>query len=94
MIEQRLAKDTRGSTADSERLARELGALIRSYEKLADLDSYQGKAVKDRDNGRRTTRRTEAGTSANDDRKSQGDPDHWRKEIAQRIARLRQQWNT
>lgn len=70
------------TAADSEREAREIGQLIRNYEKLTKLETTQqpDNAVK---------RRPNPGKAAKED-----DAERWRQELTKRIERVRQQWAT
>ena len=80
MIEARLDSGDDISPADSERAAREIGALIRNLEKLKAFDGQPGRGGKSdiRANGRQGV----------------DDAERWREEIAERIARLHAEWRS
>jgi hypothetical protein len=83
-LEERLMSDESDSPADSERQARELGTLIRNHARLEQMEEAAARQAaigggKSGENGNRG----EEGDDA----------ERWRKELAERIARLRQQWS-
>ncbi|MEZ5776030.1 MAG: hypothetical protein R3D33_15390 [Hyphomicrobiaceae bacterium] len=81
MIEQRLSAGRETSAADSEREARELGALIRSLERLEAGEQVRGPGE---GAGIRRVSGTPAAGEVND-------AERWRAELARRISRLREQ---
>ena len=84
-IEDRLAHAIEMTAADSEREARELGQLIRNFEKLTTLDDQEKAALKAQKPA--ASARSKGATA-----ETNNDADRWRQELAKRIERLRRQW--
>jgi len=80
-IEARQAVGADMTAADSEREAREIGQLIRNYEKLTNLEAE--------------TESSKGRCGARSGRSPKGDDaERWREELTKRIERVRQQWAT
>ena len=85
-IEGRLANAIEMTAADSEREARELGQLIRNFERLTTLDDQEKAGRARAGNGASVPKSKTVVSELNND------ADRWRVELAQRIERLRRQW--
>ena len=83
MIEERLATEAEPGALESERQARELGALIRSFEKLSEFEEQTRRAL---EKGEARARQSGDGARGG----AESDAERWREEIARRIARLRE----
>lgn len=78
-LENSIANGEELSVSERERQSREIGSLVRSVEQI---DTQAGKGARQQA-GKRPAKGKQAGPNGGDD-----DAERWRKEIAQRLARL------
>lgn len=78
MLEARIADTPAASAMESEREARALGALVRTFEKLTEFE----------DRARKSVSEIETDAEHDDTTAAAADAERWRKEIAQRLARI------
>ncbi len=78
MLEARIADTPAASAMESEREARAPGALVRTFEKLTEFE----------DRARKSVSEIETDAEHDDTTAAAADAERWRKEIAQRLARI------